>query len=244
MGLGSEAMLGLSVARVLAWVNDLPDGELSRFTDALDLGPAARLNVAGFQAGGLLLVDPESPLETPPRRRLEISHAERDAWAYVFCFPHPPDDVPDNLETDRLERLTEAAANMSETQPLLDGIWQAVEDDDIQAFGQSLMALQASNHSALEATGHSPALDEAEQAICDLMRQNGAVAWGRSLSGYALFALIKGAKASIDLRQTLRQHVGYFGGTIIATITDQSGRAPYHQRGTPGHQSASLLSIA
>ena len=41
--------------------------------------------------------------------------------------------------------------------------------------------------------------------------------------GLALFGLIKGADASRQLRAAVMKQVGYFGGLVMATITDNEG---------------------
>jgi predicted sugar kinase len=225
MGLGSDVMLGLSVGRALAWVNGSSLDDSRSLARDLGLRQTDRLALEGFEQGGLLLVDLEASLDTPPLRRKEIAHPEKDAWAFVFYFPHPPDNVPDSFEADRLETLLQAGPHLSEADSNkgLEALWQAVEEDDFEAFGLSLMAIQAMNHSALEKERIPVALTQEERAICDLMQAHGAVVWGRTLTGYALYGLVRGAKASIDIRTRLRKHVGYFGGTIMATITDNRG---------------------
>jgi predicted sugar kinase len=230
VGLGSESLLGLAVAQALAWTHDLPAekcGPLA-LAQALGLTPAEAILLWGYDQGGLLLVDTEpDPITEFPamRRRQEIAHKEKDAWAFVLYFPDVPDETPETLETDRLTLLWQAGPHLSSDSGRLvtEDLWPAVERDDIAAFGQSLTALQQMNQTALAQISDPVALNAADQAVLDLMRDNEALAYGRNLTGLSYYALVHGAKASQQLRQALRQQLGYFGGTVLATITDNRG---------------------
>ncbi len=61
------------------------------------------------------------------------------------------------------------------------------------------------------------------EAVLGLMRDSGAVACGQMLTGLGSFALVRGAQASRELTTRLQHHVGYFGGTVLATIIDNQG---------------------
>ena len=118
-----------------------------------------------------------------------------------------------------------AAPHLSpETGRLVDeALWPALERDDMEAFGLALDALQDLNREALEQAG-TPSLTLPDTAdVLDVLRQNGAAAWGQSATGLARFALIRGAQPSIDLRRALGRHLGYESGTIMASICDNSG---------------------
>jgi predicted sugar kinase len=229
MGLGSEAMLGLGIAQALAWVHELslPEDKAPQLAAVLGLEPGHALELWGFDRGGLLLVDTRpGPTGQPDLiRRQEIAHKEKDAWAFVFVLPRVPKDTPETLETDRLAHLLQAAPHLSPDSGRLvtEELWPAVAADDIAAFGQGLMRLQQMNQTALARARTPVELSDDHQATLDLMHDHGAFAWGQSPTGLCLYALVRGAKDSIDLRQKLRQHLSVFGGTIMATITDNDG---------------------
>ena len=72
-------------------------------------------------------------------------------------------------------------------------------------------------------------MSETEQGVLEVMQQNGAVAWGRTLTGLGLYGLIYGGQASRVLRKQIQDHVGYAGGIVMATIAANSGaRAVLH----------------
>lgn len=230
VGLGSERLLGLAVAQALAWTHELPAEKRTplALAQALGVPPAEALLLWGYDQGGLLLVDTEpDPATGFPacHRRQEIAHKEKEAWAFVFYFPDIPEETPETLEADWLALLRQAGPHLSPDSGrlLLDELWPAVERDDIAAFGQSLTALYQMNQTALAQISEPVAVNATDQAVLDLMRDQGALAYGRNLTGLSYYALVHGAKASQQLRQALRRQLGYFGGTVLATITDNRG---------------------
>ncbi len=228
MGLSSEPMLGLSVARALAWQHALPHTDIPALARATGLGPVDALAIWGFDQGGLLFVEATAPAATalpPILRRYDIAHQDKNAWVFVLVLPRLPTGTPATLETERLTALRNAAPYLGSTiWPLVrDWLWPALEQDDLPTFAQALKQIAEQNQSALAAAGTPHTLTAAEQSILDLMRTHGAVAWGRSLTGLALYGLIEGAPASRELRRQLRRHLGPSGGTVMATITDNGG---------------------
>jgi len=227
MGLSSEVTLGLSVARTLAVLYQLPH-ETPELARAVGLGAEHALAAAGFNAGGLLLVDVEpgpDPWAASPALRQPITHPDQQAWVFVFYFPRPANDVPKTLEADRLAELIRAAPHLSaETGRMVrDTLWPAVEKDDLVTFARALMALRQLNDEALAQGDAPPTYSTEEQSFVDLIRESGAPAWGRALTGLALFGLVRGADASLALRKQLQAKMGYFGGTVMASVTDNQG---------------------
>lgn len=215
MGLNGDAMLGLATAQALAWAHDLPDWKsVPQLAAALGLPPSRNGEIAAYQAGGLTLTGMRHPAEhrVPVLRRAEIAHPERDAWAFVLYFPQPPENTPETYEDERLQTCLQTGAPAPAS--LAEDIFAAVQNNDLAAFGQGLMSLR-------QRTPHSVAQDS--QAILDLMGQSGAFAWGQCLTGYGLWALVKGGDASRALRKKISDHVGFFGGRVMATITDNRG---------------------
>jgi beta-RFAP synthase len=226
VGLGSEAILGLSVARALSHLNG-EKVETEVLAQALKLGPQHALEVWGFDQGGLLLARTDSPAGQVPElvRRQEIAHPDKEAWAFVLHFPRVPAGTSERLETERLEALLQAAPHLSSESGHLvtDKLWPAVENDDLRGFAEALTRLQQLNEDALVAAGVSHSLGPDEQAVLSVMRENGALVCGQSATGMALYGLVKGSSATVALRHKLRDHVGHHGGIAMATIADNDG---------------------
>jgi predicted sugar kinase len=163
VGLGSETMLGLSVAQALAWVNNLPLDNTPMLAQAVGLQRRDALSVWGFAQGGVLLVDVSdaTPGEdaaypfTSPVRRFELAHSDKETWVFVLILPRIPPDTPENLESDRLKALLKAAPHLSleSGQVLAAELWPALESDDLPAFGRALLVLRELNQAALTSAG-------------------------------------------------------------------------------------------
>ena len=255
MGLGSKPMLGMAMAKSVAWINGPPGPEQFRttaqkaemgqnfsgelydqaeprlddptfLTSGLGLRREEVLYRQAALKGGLLLVDPAEDVEEQTvLHRHETDTTEKNAWAFVLVLPRPPADTSESLEEDRLDALLNAAMHLdTESSRLFDEmIWPAIEQDDLAAFGAGLMQLQQLNQVALEAAGQAIPLTDWEQSVLTIMADNGAVAWGRSPTGYALFALARGARTTINIRAALRSVVPHDRANMIATIVDNDG---------------------
>src|SRR5262249_2560392 len=102
-------------------------------------------------------------------------------------------------------------------------LWPALEQNDMAAFGQALMAVQRLNHEALAAAGTPPASAPGTEGVLKVLADAGCLAWGESAAGLAPFGLIRGGPASIVVRRQLVAHVGYEGGSVTAAICDNQG---------------------
>jgi predicted sugar kinase len=230
VGLNSRPLLGLGMAQALSWVHGLPHetADSLQFAQAIQLSSREALPYWSFTRGGLLLVDTEAePGQMPDvlmRQRIE-HEMEKDAWAFVFHFPRIPKGTKETLEADRLLALIEAAPHLSEKSgPLVQkDLKTAIRENDIVAFGQAIMLLQRMNQEALAAAGQANESGQEDQAVLELIQAHGALAWGKSPTGLSTFGLIKGGQASRVLRKAILDQVGYFGGIVMASITDNVG---------------------
>lgn len=224
MGLGAGPMLELSVARALAELHGRP-ADAPTLAQTLGFRPDLAPEVWGFAQGGLLLADLGAPLVNPPLRRQAIAHKDDLAWVIVLFLPRPGDDAPESLEADRRSALLAAAWHLSAgaARCLLDDLWPAAERDDFPAFARALGTLHAANLDALAAAGTPLPLSDQHHAMLDLMQAEGAAMCGSCLTGLGVFGLIQGAQPSIRLRQKMQALVGFAGGTVMGTITDNAG---------------------
>jgi predicted sugar kinase len=225
MGLGSDPMLALSIARTLAAAHGLP-GDTAALAGALGLTAPQGLAAHGFAGGGLLLVEAAEGSGLPRLlRRAEIAHREEQAWVFVFLLPRTPPDLDAEFEERQLAALHAAASVVSpESGTLVEHtLWPALASDDLEAFGAGLARLHALTLEAMAAQGFAQPLGAKEQATLATMQRHGAVACGRALGGLGLYGLLRGAAASRALRRELISAEVQGGGTVLATIVDNRG---------------------
>ncbi|MBL8058728.1 MAG: hypothetical protein JNK29_18635, partial [Anaerolineales bacterium] len=91
--------------------------------------------------------------------------------------------------------------------------------------------LDALNRAALAQAGTPAEVGPAAQAALDVIRGEGALVWGQSLTGLALYGLVRGVDASHALRKALRAHAGHEGGTVTATLMAPAGAVIREQEG-------------
>ncbi len=223
MGLASETMLSLCTARGLAWAAGRPT-EAPALAAALALAPEHALAHWAYAQGGALVVAPPAGpgVFAPPLRRHALAHIDRAAaWAVVLYLPALPTDAPLTLEAERAAALHAAAPRLSAATARLldDDVWPALERDDLPAFGRALMALHALNAALLPPL---PPLSGAAAALATLAA-SGAAAWGRALTGHALFAFVRGAQAAANLRAALDARLPLGAGRVLITIADTTG---------------------
>ena len=226
MGLFSETILALSTAKAVAWANNLADKNATALADMLDLGTGDKLGLAAFDRGGLLMVDlAAGRLKDAVVERWEIAHERKDAWALVMFLPKMPEKAPHNLEARLKETVAAAALEMNannETE-LNERLVNALASDDINLFGSVITELQERSFKAIKVAGGALWETEAGKVFYEVMRSNGAVAWGQSLTGLALWALVKGEMACIETQKALHPKIGYYSGRMLSTITDNAG---------------------
>jgi predicted sugar kinase len=222
MGLSSDSMLGLSVARALAWTRG-EAVEASTLAQRLALESHEAPAAHGFQRGGALLVALDG--DQPVLRRAAIAHAEDAEWVFVLYLPRPPEDVSATLEAERARALRAAAPHLNaETDAVLDqSFWPAFERDDLSLFARALLRLDQLNRAALAAAGTPLAISAEARSVLDLMQAEGALACWQSLTGLGLVALVQGTDASHALRNKILAHVGHFGGTLLASVIAGEG---------------------
>ena len=229
VGFSSDAVLALSTAKALAWVNQQNHEDLKANTSSVGLTADDALTAHGFANGGILLVEMEASAsgELPEMlRRHEIKHKENRAWAFVYHYPRVPEGLSESYEADRYAMVKQAAALISAESGALitDKIWPAIENDDINAFAEGLKELKAMNESALALVdGWSAISAEAITKAIRVMDENDSLFTSEALTGLSVFSLVHGSGPSQRMRKDLLKQLGYFAGQYAATITDNRG---------------------
>lgn len=228
LGLGSTSIMLLAVARALAQLNGLPTHDISALGQAIDLQlPGAELEMAGFQVGGLLLVEINGEHGSYPNimRRHELRHDDLNSWAIPMLQALPESNTPPDLERNNYRNLVEAGAHLNlESGYLFDKyLWPAVVSDDYPGFTHALSMLQTLTLRALQDAGTPTVLSEFEQSVLSNLREAGASATAQSLFGLTLFGFTQGNKNTAKAKRSLMAHVGHEAGSTIATLTNNSG---------------------
>lgn len=235
MGLGSESMLSLGILHALNHINGRDAISISEAAQLLKMETTAALPLWGYHHGGLLLLD-LADHSAAPLRRAEPDTSEKNAWGFVLVLPRVNAGVAENMELNRQSDLLAGGLSIGRgvDEAYVDTLWNAVEMDDLSAFGQALTALQTQNQAAFGRSARLPMTDEKAPAVLQIMQEQGAVAWGQSLTGYALYALTRGARATINLRKALRPLVTHKYGQMLATVMDHQGFRLVEREGTLG----------
>ncbi len=227
MGLGSGTLMGLSMAWALSHFN------WPAATDVLSLhgqlgDETNGLGLWASQYGGLMLLDLTDPT-APPLYRAEPDTTDKDAWGIVYVIPRLPDTLDEDemelLEGERFDRLAEAADALDSSSGFLftKTIWPGVEANDLDAFCAGLAELQHLTAAAMTSVGIPALQTEKELAILEQMQASGGGACSQSLTGHALYAFARGAKATIDMRVDLRMVVSHVDGQMNAAHIDDKG---------------------
>jgi predicted sugar kinase len=207
MGLGSEAMMDLTVASALKHLTGL-EGRSG-------LDNRWGLESAAHRSGGLLVVGRESDVI----HRHELKHHDNESWVVIIHMPQAAQGTSSTFETDLREALFTAQPTTD-----IEPFWNAVITNDLEAAGKALMQIQAETRTALEAADKPQAISTEANEVLELIRTSRNIhAWGQSFGGLAMWGLIQGAGASTEARTRLRRAMSYEGGTTMASITSNTG---------------------
>lgn len=237
MGIGSQTQMGLGMATIAALLNERDRTDAKFVISGLALEPSQSINVAASMQGGLLLVDATKRDEhgTPiVYQRAELETAEKTAWGVVLVMPRV-NGHPNTAESDRLAALIHAqtTAGSDDTAQIVEQkLYPAVAEDDIEAFGAGLAELQTLNTAALAAMSIDTSFTAETEKIFAIMRDTGAVVCGKSPTGHALYALTRGARATIEMRKALRRVFDHSSGDMLATISQNVGIRVVEKKGT------------
>jgi predicted sugar kinase len=222
MGLGSQPLMGLAVARALAELHGLPIEQSAEHAAAAGLlTPGDELAARTFEQGGLLLVDAGG---RAVRRQAIPPRGDEADWVWVLVLPRVPAKALARLEATRTTALRAVARSaVVETALLAETMFEAAAADDIAAFAGALGQLQLLNQAALDRAGKLAPLGDDDRATLATMREHGALVCGRAPGGLALYALVRGGGPSRAMRRALTERLGLLGPAVMASIVDCAG---------------------
>jgi predicted sugar kinase len=153
---------------------------------------------------------------------------EIDDWVFVLVLPKLPEDFDDSqYEAVFSEILFDTYRLAGEdTLENSSSLLAAIENDDLPFFAKSLERIHKANEDAM-ARDSDPIAERIHPSeaneILKIMRDNGVLTCAQTPTGLGLYALVQGREASRTLRDAFKQHYGYFGPLVTATICDNAG---------------------
>lgn len=200
LGLLADATLSVAVRSVLATVHGQAETG-----DGLDA--AGQLAWTAYTKGGVFT----QRVGGGVMRQATIEKPDSEAWVLIGHYPRFDPDLPATYEAELTAHLLAADAPAGADDV---AVWAALERDDFGGFAAAVGAL----HRATAAQLSLPVLTAEQQMALAAFESQGAVVWGRALSGQLTWGLVAGQQAAYDLRRRVRQAVGHYGGTVFATV--------------------------
>jgi len=210
-GLGSGTQLGLSVARALAELHDLPT-EPAELARAVSRGQRSAIGTWAFAFGGFIVEGGRRPGEdgvAPLIGRYEVP----ERWRCVVAVPPGSPGLSGEAEAAAFEQLPPPASGEVErvSHLVLMQLLPALVEGDLGSFGEALSAVQritgawfAPQQGGVFAPGQG-------EALLRQMAGWGAAGVGQSSWGPAVYGLVEGADAGLALAERCREFLGRKG---------------------------------
>ena len=210
-GLGSGTQLGLSVARALAELHDLPT-EPAELARAVSRGQRSAIGTWAFAFGGFIVEGGRRPGEdgvAPLIGRYDVP----ERWRCVVAVPPGSPGLSGEAEAAAFEQLPPPASGEVErvSHLVLMQLLPALVEGDLGSFGEALSAVQritgawfAPQQGGVFAPGQG-------EALIRQMAGWGAAGVGQSSWGPAVYGLVEGAGAGLALADRCREFLGRKG---------------------------------
>jgi beta-ribofuranosylaminobenzene 5'-phosphate synthase len=212
-GLGSGTQLALAVARALAEVHGV-NADASELACVTGRGRRSAIGTWTFAGGGLVVEGGHRP-DAPGTAPLLARVAFPPSWRCVVAVPNPARGMSGDEEATAFaglpappERDVERVAHL-----VLMGLLPALADADIASFGSALTAVQTiTGRWFAPAQGGTFASGLSEELV-RRMAAWGAAGVGQSSWGPAVYGIVEGEDAGLQLAERVRSAVGD-GGTV------------------------------
>lgn len=228
MGLGSELLIGLTIEQGLNWLNnkhfiDNQNRSKNRSWNAVDA-----LNEYSFQKGGINItgVNTSTNHVTECYHHFEMTEKQQDKKMFVTLFlPRVNSTIPDDFEEKRILNFLEICSSFTSLSNSSDGnnLIQGLKDNNINTITSFLMEIIHQNHQVSITSGKGIPYSEEEIMILNEMKENGALAYGRSATGLGLFSISFGEETSNEITSAIRKKTGFNKGSTLTTMIDNQG---------------------
>lgn len=210
-GLGSGTQLGLSVARALAELHDLPTGpiELAR---AVARGRRSAIGTWAFALGGFIVEGGRRP-GTDGVAPLIGRYRVPEHWRYVVAVPPGSPGLSGEAERAAFEQLPRPAAAEVErvSHLVLMQLLPALVEGDLPSFGEALTAIQRLTGAWFAPQQGGVFAPGPGAALIRQLESWGAAGLGQSSWGPAVYGLVEGPDAGAALAQRCRDFLGANG---------------------------------
>jgi beta-RFAP synthase len=221
VGLGSGTQLGLAVGRALAELHDL---RVSPEELALAVGRGRRSAIGtwAFVLGGFILEGGRRP-GTEGLAPLLTRLAMPDSWRYVVALPPGPPGLSGEAEVAAFERLPPPpdADTARVAHLVLMQLLPALVDADLPAFGAALSEVQRITggwFAPAQGTAFGPGLGG---ALVEHMTRWGVAGVGQSSWGPAIYGIVDGDVAALELAEAVRTFLGEQCAVFHGGFTEQ-----------------------
>ncbi len=210
-GLGSGTQLALAIGRAIAEVHGVKAGA-AELACAMGRGRRSAIGTWTFAGGGLVL-EGGHRRDTPGIAPLLARVPFPSSWRCVVAVPKPARGISGDAEADAFaglppppERDVERVAHL-----VLMGLLPAVVDADIASFGAALTGIQTiTGRWFAPAQGGTFASGQTEELV-RRMAEWGAPGVGQSSWGPAVYGIVDGEEAGLQLADRVRSVLGADG---------------------------------
>ena len=215
MGIGSDAVHTFAVCSALQQLYGLTAPARAVFARSVGL-PLQCFEWSAYEQGGIVAVGNNNVLQ----RRIEIPVSDDDdgAWVWVLVLPRLDDTIPENYEMrERASRWNgRKTLSYSKFEDVANLLFKAIELRDFD-----LVCSAVKSYSLLQSGLHG--VREDARDMVEFMQANGAGVSCLSSSGLGIYALIKGTRASQELRDAITRNYGYEGPAVFGALTNNVG---------------------
>jgi beta-ribofuranosylaminobenzene 5'-phosphate synthase len=223
-GLGAGTQLGLAVARALAELFDLPT-DAPGLARAVGRGRRSAIGLWVFEGGGLVVEGGRRPDRDecgPLVARLPFPVS----WRCVVAVPHTGRGLSGGAEEEAFAQLPAPSAREVErvSHVVLMNLLPAVVEADLGAFGAALTEIQEiTGRWFAPVQGGTFAPGESENLVRS-MHQWGACGVGQSSWGPAVYGIVDGDVAGLQLAERVRPALGSKGAVYNGPFRTSGAR--------------------
>jgi beta-RFAP synthase len=223
-GLGSGTQLALAVGRALAEVHGVK-ADAAGLARAVGRAQRSAIGTWTFAGGGLVVEGgrrPDADGPAPLLARLPFPAS----WRCVVAVPHAAPAISGADEAAAFARLPQPSEDDVErvAHLVLMGLLPALAESDLSRFGSALTAIQAINGDWFAPVQGGMFAPGESEALVRRMADWGARGVGQSSWGPAVYGIVEGAGAGMQLAARVREVIGAGGAVYEGPFRTEGAR--------------------